>query len=1161
MNKRKPSRTAQSPQANLEELRLKAERRRVVTETLGKKSPEEVQRLVEELQVHQIELEMQCEELLQAQAETQRVRAQYVDLYDFAPVGYCTLDAQGRIMQLNLRASQLLGSVRQQLQDRRFSLFVALTNRDLFYGFMQRVLHSEERQVCELEMQRSNGTTFYALLEGMPIIDEQPRVRLVIMDNTAQRKTAEDLRASEAKFRTLFEHSADASVLVLDGHYIDCNQAAVRLLGAHDKFQLIGQSVLLNTPAAQPDGRTSRLLIKHYMEVAIAGGSCQFEWVRHTFAGEALWLEITLTPIEVNGQLLVHSTWRNISDRKRAEAALKDSEARFRTLFEQSSDGTLLLQEGRYIACNAAALRMVGAQRPEDIVGQPATVCAPAVQPDGQESAAWFAENVQRAQQEGSLRFEAQMNHFAGHQIWLEAVLTPVDIPGQATLTHVVWRDVTERRRDVQRLRESEDRLRSALRSAKLGVVSWDMQAREVFLDERARDIFCLPAESPIALSQLADATHPDDRAMVDEKLLRAWREGTPLDFAERITWPNGAVRDLRVMGQLTRDEQDQPIRITAVIRDVTERRRDRQRLLDSEERLRLALLAAGAGVWEVDLTTNELQWDERTQTIFGRPFLDKPVPFAAFTDAIIPADLEGVQAALSASMQLNTPFELEYRIVWPDGSVRYLSATGQTVLNAKQQPVRFVGLVRDITAGHEAQQELNYQTRLMDRVVHNMPVVLTRIAQDGTLLEVVGAGLAPFAVPDNALAGRNVFDAYPMLTEPINRLLAGEEIHFLGMPPKRDRQLYFQNYGFFDEERQCGIMFAIDVTETQQANAQLRQEKDFSRNLLDTSVDGIVALDTDLRITVLNRVAAETFQLVEAEVVQHPLFEVVPELDLPLYRQVLEQVVQGASLQRYNLLFRERYFDAYFAPLRNTDGSVTGALAVIRDVTERNRLASEATQQQVQREKEVLSAILHTQEDERKRIAEALHNGVGQLLYATKLHLEHKSIDETHRDQAVALLNEAIRTTRTISFELTPSILEDFGLKTALEEICKRIPNQHLRVNLNIKETRKPLPRLLQTAVYRIVQELLNNIMKHAQAQEAFVYVIVSAGMVHVSVEDDGVGFEVKNSTKKREGIGLAGIRNRVGLLGGQLTIQSQPGKGTTVNIELPITSEVAHK
>ncbi|OWP64014.1 hypothetical protein CDA63_05995 [Hymenobacter amundsenii] len=133
----------------LQELRDRAERRRLVTQSPGAETPAEMQRLVQELQVHQIELEMQYEELLLAQAEAETSRAQYLDLYEFAPVGYCTLDAGGTLRQLNLRTAQLLGQVRQQLQGRRLGLFVEPARRTEFATFLARLLQTTDLDACQ----------------------------------------------------------------------------------------------------------------------------------------------------------------------------------------------------------------------------------------------------------------------------------------------------------------------------------------------------------------------------------------------------------------------------------------------------------------------------------------------------------------------------------------------------------------------------------------------------------------------------------------------------------------------------------------------------------------------------------------------------------------------------------------------------------------------------------------------------------------------------------------------------------------------------------------------------------------------------------------------------------------------------------------------------
>jgi len=201
-----------------------------------------------------------------------------------------------------------------------------------------------------------------------------------------------------------------------------------------------------------------------------------------------------------------------------------------------------------------------------------------------------------------------------------------------------------------------------------------------------------------------------------------------------------------------------------------------------------------------------------------------------------------------------------------------------------------------------------------------------------------------------------------------------------------------------------------------------------------------------------------------------------------------------------------------------------------------------------------VLAAVMATQETERKRIAEALHNGLGQVLYATKLSLEKHGRSAIPRE-SLWLLDDAIRTTRTISFELTPGVLEDFGLRIALETLVKRMVPTGLHLHPHLSGLEQRLPAPVEIAVYRVVQELLNNVMKHARATEVEVHVAREETRLFVSVEDNGQGFDAAALTAQPlAGIGLSGVRNRVALLGGELALTSRPGRGTIVSFELNV-------
>ena len=470
---------------------------------------------------------------------------------------------------------------------------------------------------------------------------------------------------------------------------------------------------------------------------------------------------------------------------------------------------------------------------------------------------------------------------------------------------------------------------------------------------------------------------------------------------------------------------------LQATWRDITTRKLMEEQLRDSEGRLQLALNAAGTGVWSWDLPTDRLQPDARAQEIFG---LAPGLPFALLQATIHPTDLPGVQQALDAARRQHSTFDLEHRLVRADGAVRHVALMGRFDYDeAGHEPLRLTGLVRDVTARRQTEEELSYKNRLLNHLLRHTPVVLARIGPDGCFREYAGPPLRRLGLADDELVGQQVALAFPKNTGYYQRVLAGEPVAYTTTVERAGQLLYLQVFGFFDSERQEAVLFGTDVTEAE-------------------------------------------------------------------------------------------------------------------------HLKEEATQLKLRQQQEMHAAILTTQEEERRRIAEALHNGVGQLLYATRLHLDTLPPTEPLR-ASQDLLNEAIRATRSISFELTPPALEDFGLATALRELVKRIPPRSLAVALHLPDLGAALSAPLQTAVYRIVQELLNNAMKHAQAQEVFVSLVREDDQLHLSVEDDGIGFDATAPTSGH-GIGLAGIRTRVGLLGGTFEVKSRPGRGTGFFLQLPVRS-----
>jgi signal transduction histidine kinase len=208
---------------------------------------------------------------------------------------------------------------------------------------------------------------------------------------------------------------------------------------------------------------------------------------------------------------------------------------------------------------------------------------------------------------------------------------------------------------------------------------------------------------------------------------------------------------------------------------------------------------------------------------------------------------------------------------------------------------------------------------------------------------------------------------------------------------------------------------------------------------------------------------------------------------------------------------------------------------------------------------RDVLERVVGAQELERRRLARELHDETGQALTSILLALSHieEAPDEEHLRGAVGEVRELVRSTlrdvRRLAVELRPRALDDFGLVAALERLLDGFGEQTgIAVEFEPGLPEERLPPEVETALYRIVQESLTNVVKHARARRVSVVLARKPDSVSVIVEDDGVGFEPGRTSD--DGLGLLGMRERVALLGGRLTIESRPGAGTTFVAEVPL-------
>jgi signal transduction histidine kinase len=237
----------------------------------------------------------------------------------------------------------------------------------------------------------------------------------------------------------------------------------------------------------------------------------------------------------------------------------------------------------------------------------------------------------------------------------------------------------------------------------------------------------------------------------------------------------------------------------------------------------------------------------------------------------------------------------------------------------------------------------------------------------------------------------------------------------------------------------------------------------------------------------------------------------------------------------------------------------ISGSEIYYEGKTHRLVVANDITEQKKSEER-AISAIVEGEERERQRVAKELHDGLGQYLSAANMNLETVYEDARQIEEPLSaifkngldLLNHAISETRSISQNLLPKAIQDYGLELGMESLINQLRGTnnvkfYLYQNLDNVE----IPDNIQINLYRIAQEAINNALRHGRPEKLNVQLIYSEGEILLTVEDDGVGFDPE---KVKEGVGLQSMRTRAGAMSGDIEIVSKEGKGTIISVAVPI-------
>ncbi|WP_050740991.1 PAS domain-containing protein [Acetobacterium bakii] len=325
-------------------------RRQAETMTKGKKrlsqedlevmSLEEMRHALHELDVHQIELEIQNEELRRAQAELELVRARYFDLYDLAPVGYCTISQDGGILEANLTLATLLGTTRNALSGQKIESFIHHDDQDIFYLHRKLLLETGDPQEWELRMVKKDETIFWAHLVGTATQDAEgkPVYRVVINDITERKNTENLLRASEEKYRLITENVTDVISVynIKKGQYTYISPSIFQLRGLTVKEAMQENNESSLTPESRiSESEVLAETLQEFMQDPENSKNYISEIQQYCKNGDIIWVELSKKyRYNTEGEIEIVGLSRNVTERILAFADAYDAMIEDRTYRE-----------------------------------------------------------------------------------------------------------------------------------------------------------------------------------------------------------------------------------------------------------------------------------------------------------------------------------------------------------------------------------------------------------------------------------------------------------------------------------------------------------------------------------------------------------------------------------------------------------------------------------------------------------------------------------------------------------------------------------------------------------------------------------------------------------------------------------------------------------
>jgi PAS domain S-box-containing protein len=603
---------------------------------------------------------------------------------------------------------------------------------------------------------------------------------------------------------------------------------------------------------------------------------------------------------------------------------------------------------------------------------------------------------------------------------------------------------------------------------------------------------------------------------------------------------------------------------------NLTERKLAETRIKQSEAHLAEAQRLAKIGSWNFDLKANRLSWSEELYNVFGADKQTFIETHGSFIDLIDAEDRDLVRQTSRHTQETGEPFTIEYHVTTPKKERKIIQEHGYGEMDAHGKVIRLFGTAQDITDYRLAEEALHLSDKLYGLVtkatndsIWDWDLLKNEVLRPGKKLENM------FGYPDIGASEVDAFwrthvhpEDWTAMTKNRKILFENPEENFWEgeyrfiKPDGQYAYVHDRGYIIRNKEGKAIRMIGAsrNITREKEHISELKRSEKRYSELFHICPEPLWVYEMEtLRFIQVNKVAIENYGYSEEEFLNMTVMDIRPAEDIERVKEIVnKQKEEHAGIHKVNARHCKKTGEIIDIEISTAPIVINGKecrLAIAVDITEKNLFELRLTK-----------AIIKTQEDERYEIGSELHDNVCQLLALARLNLGMLKNSLTQSeivwfDRCNENIVLASDETRNLSHRLAPSFFDN----TTLEETFSRLlttfnTTGRYEIVLQLEDPvySYPLSHEIQLNLYRILQEQLRNILNYANASLIEINVLIQNNKLKMSISDNGIGFHVG---AVNNGIGFANMKRRAELFLGHLKIESSPGNGCKIIVEIPLS------